>query len=114
MTPCTEEQALEILRDRSVLPLLSVYPEGIGRAEKYLVGGALLLVAPKGDLAEVHIACKFRDRKGLKERLIEAKQELQERGFRKVYTTAPDSRIALVNMLKSLGFRKEQDGWVWE
>lgn len=109
--PCSEEQALEILRDRSVLPCLKFYPAGLKDVERWLIGSALLIVMPQGDRAEVHIACKFRDRAKMFEVLQGGVRWLKIRGFKEVFTTAPDGRIALVNMLKNLGFEKNSEGW---
>lgn len=114
MKTCTSEQALEILRDPTVLKCLSFYPEGIKAVQTYLVGNALLIVMPQGDEAEVHLACKLRDRAELGNKLKEAREELRKAGFKRVWTTAPDSRKALVRMLIKLGFVKKELRWVWE
>lgn len=113
ITLCSDEKALEILRHESVVKLLSVYPEGIKGFDKYLLGGKVLLVVlPEGDIAEVHIACKFRDRATVKESLIDGMDWLRSMGFRSIWTTAPDHRKGLINMLVKLGFVKHSDRWV--
>ena len=66
----SDEEALEILRDKTVLPFLSVYPDELISVEKYILGErALLVVIPDGDKVEVHIACRRKQRAGLREYL---------------------------------------------
>jgi len=115
LRPCTESEALEILRDPSVLPYLSVYPVGLKDVEAYLMDEkALVIVIPMGDEAEVHIACKRKDRAFLRESIKSGLKWLKERGFVRVFTTAPDHRKALTNMLQSLDFKNLNGRWVWE
>ena len=110
---CTEEKALEILRDSSVLPLLSFYPVGMRDVEKYLIDeDALLVVMPKDKEVEVHIAAKYRSRASIREALEIGIKWLKQRGFSRIVTTAPDERKALVNLLKSLGFCKDGERWI--
>lgn len=113
MHRCTKEQALEVIRHPSVLKHLNIYPEDIKDCEIYQVGRAIVLLVDKGRSAEVHMACKLRDRAGLKPHLFAFLTRLKCRGFEEVFTTAPDDRTALCNMLKSLGFRKSEGKWVW-
>jgi len=110
---CTEDKALEILQDRSVLQYLSVYPVGLKDVEKYLIDDrALLIVMPKEEEVEVHIAAKYRDRAFLKDSLKMGIEWLKYRGFSRITTTAPDNRIGLINLLTSLGFQREGKWWV--
>jgi len=110
---CTEAEALVILHDPTVLPLLAFYPVGMKEVETYLLNeSALAVVMPKGAAAEVHIACRYRDRGKARESFKFGLEWLRSRGFTEVFTTAPDERKALVNMLKGLGFRREAGKWV--
>jgi len=110
---CTETEALAILRDPTVLPLLAFYPIGLKDVETYLLNeSALAVVMPKGASVEVHIACKFRDRAKVRKAFEFGLEWLRSRGFTEVFTTAPDERKALVNMLKSMGFHYESGKWV--
>lgn len=113
MSLCSEEKALEIVRDPSVLPYLRFYPESIADVEKYLIGKeSLLVVIPVKDEAEVHIASKYRDRAVIRKSLIDGIAWLRGRGFSRITTTAPEERTALINLLKSLGFNYEGERWV--
>ena len=111
---CSEDEALEILQHPTVVKPLQVYSTAIKDTFEWWMLGekALLAVRPKGDMAEVHIACKMRDRAGLKEHLVGGMDWLKDRGFSGAETTAPDGRKALINMLKSLNFTKESDRWI--
>lgn len=111
--PCTEKQALEILRDSSVLPCLAFYPEGVKDIEKYLIDDKALLIVMSGkEEVEVHIAVKYRDRAFIRKSLECGIKWLKERGFSRIVTTAPDDRKALVKLLLSLGFNKDGNRWV--
>lgn len=114
--PCTEQEALEVLRDPSVLPFLAFEPVGVRDVEKYLLGSALVIVMPQGNSAEVHIACKYRDRGRVRGYFKTGLDWLRIRGFKEVFTTAPEHRTALINMLKALDFQLESGRWVhrWE
>ena len=115
LTICTESQALDILRDPTVLPNLSVYPIGVKDVEMYLLDEkALVLVMPQGEKAEIHIACKRKDRANLRESMKNGLNWLKNRGFSQVFTTAPNHRKALINMLESLNFREFEGKWIWE
>ncbi len=115
--PCTEIEALEILQDRSVVSKLSFYPVGLKNVESHLINDkALLIVMHEGEFAEVHIACKFRDRAQIRQGLCDGIEWMRWRGFKGIFTTANNGRAALVNMLKSLGFTQDSERWVlsWE
>lgn len=114
MRPCSKEEALTVLRDRSVLPMLKFYPEDVKDVETYMMNeAALVIIIPQGYAAEVHIACPFRKRAFMKDCFREGLQWLKYRGFSEVFTTAPDERKALVNLLLSLGFTKANDRWTY-
>lgn len=113
-SPCSKEKALEILRDDSVIGNLSGYPEDIDDVELYLMNdGALLVVMPHDDIAEVHIACTFRHRANLRANLESGLRWLKNRGFIGVITTAPNHRKGLTNMLSALGFIESSGVWIW-
>ena len=110
---CSEKEALAILRDQSVLPFLQFYPEGVKDVEKYLVNDkVLLIVMPDNKDVEVHIAVKYRDRAYIRKSLKMAIEWLKYRGFECIWTTAPDTRKALTNLLTSLGFKKSDERWL--
>ena len=98
---CDQDEALNILQHPSVVKPLKVFATEIkDNFEWWIIGEkALLAVKPKGDIAEVHIACKMRDRAGLKEHLVSGMDWLKDRGFSGAETTAPDERK--VSMRKS-------------
>lgn len=112
----THEEAMDILNHPTVVKLLNIVPESINDGvESYILGEkALLLVKPCDDIAEVHIACKRKDRAGLRSYLERVLVWLNRRGFKEVFTTAPDNRTGLINMLESLGFKKKGGRFVWE
>lgn len=111
---CTKDEALEILRDNTVATKLAFYPEGIKDVDMYLIDEkALLIVIPNGLEAEVHIACKFRDRKGLRDSLVYGIQWILAKGFESITTTAPIGRKGLINMIQSLGFRQDSGRWIY-
>lgn len=111
--PCSKAEALRILRDPSVLKHLAVYPADLGEYDLYKVGHAVVVVIPHDDAAEVHMACEYRRRAGLWPALMQFLINLRGKGYQMIYTTAPDSRVALTNMLKSLGFQQTEGVWVW-
>lgn len=109
---CSEAEALEILRHPSVLKHLEIYPEGLKDVQSYIIGEkCLVIVIPKKEEAEVHIACPFRDRHGLFSELVEFINFIKNLGYKKITTTAPDERKALTKMLENLGFERTQDYW---
>lgn len=112
---CDEDEALEILRDPSVIKLLSVIPERISSDWITLImDGKLLVVAkPDKDCLEVHVACRFRDRATVRDTMENGLKWLSEQGFETIWTTAPDTRKALVKMLESLQFRKVGERWIY-
>ena len=115
ITRCDESLALDILQDRSVSSALGIYAESILNDFEWWIIDDRLLVAlkPDGRNIEVHIACKFKDRHLVRESMKNGLQWLKLRGFDGAWTTAPDNRKALVNMLANLNFVRVEDGkWV--
>jgi len=111
---CTKEEALEILRDVAIVKHLAAYPHEIYCDELLILNGKILAaVIPNGDEAEVHIACKYRDRVGARQIMNDFLLWLKGRGFSRIVTGAPESRKGLINMLLALGFRHESDRWVY-
>ena len=112
---CTEAEALEILRDRSVQRFLSIVPESIHPGWlKLMVNEILLVLAkPESGEVEVHIACRYRDRANARDAISATLEWLVNQGYEKVWTTAPDERKGLTNMLESFQFRKAGERWVY-
>jgi hypothetical protein len=110
---CDEDEALEYVRDPSVVKWLKEYPSGISSAFIMLVMDEKLLVLakPDGESVEVHIACKFRDRGTARETLEQGLRWFTGQRFKTVWTTASDDRKALVRMLESLQFRRVGERW---
>lgn len=110
---CDDDEALEYLRDPSVIKLLSVDPQGIGLDWIMVIMDEKLLVVarPDKDELEIHVACKFRDRATVRDTMKSGLEWLHGQGFSKVWTTAPDERKALVKMLEYLQFRKVGERW---
>jgi hypothetical protein len=115
ITRCTDVEALEILRHPTVMNPLGMYSESIlDSFEWWMIDGKLLVATkPDNDSVEVHIACKLRDRSGARQSIKDGLIWLTGRGFSTIWTTAPDERKALVNMLKSLQFRKMGNRWIY-
>lgn len=112
---CTEAEALEILRDRSVQRFLSIVPERIHEGWIRLMMDDIMLVLAKpesGEL-EVHIACRYRDRVKAKQTIPAGLEWLVNQGYEKIWTTAPDDRKGLTNMLESFQFRRAGERWVY-
>ena len=106
ITRCSEAVALDILQHPSVVAPLGMYAEGlVADYEWWLVDDKLLLaLKPDGSGVEAHIACKFRDRAYVRGSMKNSLEWLRSRKFRVVWTTAPEGRKALLNMLLSLNF----------
>ena len=112
--PCTEAKALEILSDPSVAKHLNFKPEGFKDSWLYLIDSRCLLVGIEhGEIIEVHMACKYRDRANLRGYLKRMVIFFRVVGFKEIFTIASDERKALVAMIKSLGFQKDNDRWVY-
>ena len=116
--PCSRDEALQVLQDETVVRPLGLRAEEISpEFEWWMIDEkAVAAVRPQKDEVEVHIACRYRDRKGLKQALEKGVGFLFWRGFSKIWTTAPKERKALCNMLKSLSFEDDGERWVrsWE
>jgi hypothetical protein len=110
---CDDVEALEFLRDPSVIKLLSVDPQGLSSDWITIVMDEKLLVVakPEGSELEIHVACRFRDRGAVRETMKQGLEWLHSQGFSKVWTTAPDERKALGKMLEFLQFRKVGERW---
>lgn len=115
ITKCTDVDALEVLRHPTVMSALGIYSDAIlDTFEWWMIDGKLLVAArPDGKEVEVHIACKLRDRSVARQSIKDGLIWLVGRGFSTIWTTAPDERKALVNMLKSLQFRKIGNRWIY-
>lgn len=112
---CSDEEALDILCDPTVVKLLSVEPKGIGLDWFTLLMDERLLVVAKaeGDSVEIHVACRYRDRATARDTMINGLKWFTDKGFKTIWTTAPDERKALVKMLESLQFRKVGERWIY-
>lgn len=113
---CSEQEALDYVRDPSVVKFLSLYPDSIKNDFAMLVMDEKLLVLAKAkkNKVEIHVACKYRDRATVRQTMQQGLEWFGSRGFTTVWTDAPDDRSALVKMLQSLNFRKEKQRWIWE
>jgi len=110
---CTKAEALEILQDQSVCRHLENYPHDIMDVELNIINEkAVLAVIPCESGAEIHVACKYKDRAGIKPVFRETIDWLKSRGFEHIITYAPNGRKSLINMLKSLGFRQASERWI--
>lgn len=115
VAPCSRLAALEILQDKSVSVPWGIYVDDVlDVSGLYLIDGKVLMqLIPDGYTAEVHIACKYRDRKGARGSLINALNWLKRVGFSKIVTNAPEDRMALQSMLRSLGFQRIDKRWIY-
>lgn len=115
VTPCSRLEALEILQDRSVSIPWGIYVDDVlDVSGLYLVDGKVLLqLIPDGYTAEVHVACKYRDRKGARTSLIGVLEWLKSVGFSKIVTDVPEDRMALQNLIRSLGFQRIDERWIY-
>ena len=112
---CREDIALDILQHPSVVRPLGLYADSVLEDFEWWLVDDKLLVAlkPQGKEVEVHIACKFRDRHSVRESMKNGLEWLKFRKFKVVWTTAPDNRKALLNMLTALNFIRAGEG-KWE
>ena len=113
--PCSKSYAIGVFQDPSVYMPWGIYVDDItDTSTLYVINGKILLqVIPDGEEVRVHIACKYRDRAGIREILLKAMQWLKSIGFARIATTAPADRKALHNLLSSLGFLHIDERWVW-
>lgn len=113
--PCSKSEAMEILMHESVLKNLAFEPAGIKDIPMYLVDEkALLVVMPEGEKAEIHIACKYRDRARMRGALEDILIWLKGQGFSEIFTTTPTHRAALNNMVKRMGFTEDCGRWTFK
>lgn len=112
---CSHETAISMLNEPSVLKLLPGKFTSLSSDYVTLImDGILLVVAkPHDDGLEIHIACKYRDRPSARKTIFNGLQWLKSRGFTTIWTTIPDSRKGLRNLLLSLGFEPINDRWVY-
>jgi hypothetical protein len=73
----------------------------------------LVVVKLHNDGLEIHAACRYRDRAVVKETMRSTIKWLEGHGFTTLWTTAPDSRKGLTNLLGFLGFQKVKERWVY-
>lgn len=113
---CTESEALDYVRDPSVVKWLDDYPAAIRQDFFMLIMDEKLLVLCKArkKSIEIHVACKYRDRASIRQTMLSGLEWFKSSGFNKVWTDAPDDRLALIKMLESLKFRKVKQRWVWQ
>lgn len=112
---CSTEEALDMLNEPSVAKLLPGRFTSLSNEYVTLMMDEILLVVakPHDDGLEVHVACRFRDRAIVRDTMRETIEWLEGRGFTTIWTTAPDSRKGLTNLLESLGFLKVRERWVY-
>ncbi len=111
----SKAQALDILQDATVYGPWGIYVEDIQSTASLLLldGRVLLQLIQKQDDLEIHICCKRRDRTGVRPILTSTLEWLSSCGWNEIYTTAPDDRAALRNMLSNLGFTEKNARWVY-
>lgn len=112
---CSKEEAIDWLNEPSILKLLPGRFTSLSDQFTTLVMDEKLLVVTRlhDDGLEIHAACRFRDRAAVKETMRNAIKWLEDRGFTTLWTTAPDSRKGLTNLLEFLGFQKVKERWVY-
>lgn len=115
--PCSEAEAVSILQEPTVARNFKGFPVGLPGMSTFVVNESVLVTLSNfGEFAEIHIAVPFRKRRVISEAFPYVCGLLRGIGYKGMFTTAPDSRKALVLMLKKLGFHKRMDKWVklWE
>lgn len=111
----TKARALEILQHSSVSVPWGFYVTDIGRMEGLVLLNDKVLVQliPKGRQLEIHGCCKLRDRAQMGEPFAKLLEWIAQHGWTQIYTTAPDDRTALKNMLSNLGFTEYKSRWIY-
>jgi phosphoribosyl-AMP cyclohydrolase len=111
----SDAEALEILNEPSVRRLIQFDPIGIHPEWAVLMMDEklLVLVQVNDDDIEIHVACRYRDRGSIRETMKKGIEWFVSKGFKIIWTTAPDSRKGLVKLLESLQFRKFGERWVY-
>jgi len=110
----TKQQVLDVLQDPTVYIPWGIYAEDVHNLDDLVLldNRVLLQILDAGDGLEVHICCKRRDRADVREVILAAMDWLRSCGVNKLVTTAPKTRVALTNLLKSLGFCETENKWV--
>lgn len=111
----TKARALEILQHSSVSVPWGFYVTDIGRMEGLVLLNDKVLVQliPRGRQLEIHGCCKLRDRAQMGEPFAKLLEWIAQHGWTQIYTTAPDDRTALKNMLSNLGFTEYKSRWIY-
>jgi len=113
---CDKQTALSIFQDRSIIKDLGFEAIDIQDINCFYLYAkeTLVFLKPKDeDKIEIHICCPRKSRAGVRDIFEKGVQSLKKiDGCRQVFTTAPDGRSALINMLKRLGFQKIDNRWV--
>ena len=111
----TKARALEILQHSSVSVPWGFYVTDIGRMEGLVLLNDKVLVQliPRGRQLEIHGCCKLRDRAQMGEPFAKLLEWIAQHGWTQIYTTAPDDRTALKNMLSNLGFTEHKLRWIY-
>lgn len=110
----TKAEVLDILQDRSVYVPWGIYAEDVGNIDTVVLLNerVLLQVLVDGLDVELHVCCKYRDRIGARKTMQDTIKWLKDCGAKTIYTINLDeSRTALVNMIKRLGFIKDNERW---
>ena len=112
---CSKEEAIDILNDRSIVRFFSQPFTSLSDDFLCLMVDEIMLAVLKqhDDGVEIHIACKFRDRSKVKQTIINGLMWLKSKGITTIWTTVPDDRKGLINLIKSLGFQKADSRWVY-
>ena len=115
VTMPTKEKALEILQHTSVSVPWGFYVTDIGNMEGLVLLNDKVLVQliPRGRKLEIHGCCKLRDRAQMGEPFARLLEWISAHGWTQIYTTAPDDRTALKNMLSNLGFTEHKARWIY-
>lgn len=110
-----DAEALKILNDPSVRRLIQFSPTGIHPEWAILMLDEKLLVLARvnDEELEIHVACRYRDRRSIRETMQNGLEWFIAQGFQVIWTTAPDSRKGLVKLLESLQFRKVGERWIY-
>lgn len=111
----TKARALEILQHSSVSAPWGFYVTDIGNMEGLVLFNDKVLVQliPRGRKLEIHGCCKLRDRAQMGEPFARLLDWIAQQGWTQIYTTAPDDRKALKNMLSNMGFTEQNERWVY-
>lgn len=111
----TKARALEILQHSSVSVPWGFYVTDIGNMDGLVLLNDKVLVQliPRGRKLEIHGCCKLRDRAQMGEPFAKLLEWIAQHGWTQIYTTAPDDRTALKNMLSNLGFTEYKSRWIY-